>query len=713
MDGLTDAQAEAVQHTDGPLLVLAGAGSGKTRVITRRAAYLARMVARADEILAITFTNKAAGEMRERITALGVGRHMWICTFHALCARLLRTYAAEVGLQGNFTIFDQADSRALVKQAISKSDLNADNWSPRAMQERISQAKQNLKTPSEYASTEAYDFSGKAVAKIYEHYQSMLEDQNACDFDDLLMRTARLLEDNKGVRLALSDRFRYLLIDEYQDTNHAQYLIATHLARAHRNLCATGDPDQSIYAWRGADLQNILDFEADYEDAKVVRLEQNFRSSGAILSAASELISHNEHRKHKKLWTTDEFGASVELWTCESANIEAEKIAEAIEQYISEGGQPGDVAIFYRINALSRVAEDALRRKHIPYQIARGVEFYARKEIKDTLSYLRLISNPADETALMRAINTPTRGIGKVTLERVADYARVNGITVDAAVQAAETISTLKTARKKVGAFAELIRGLRDLPERPVKRIVQAVIERSGLEAEFNKQGGEIENDALDNVYELVNAAGDYDLENPEGSLTEWLQQISLVSDQDMIDDERGAVTLMTLHAAKGLEFPIVFMIGLEEGMLPHQRAAEDRLGGIEEERRLAFVGMTRAMKRLTLSWAMYRMVRGVTERTLMSHFLGQLPEDEIVTREFVDEKDRSLAHLGRFNQMDIESQYVDGFYPGCRVRHEDYGEGEVVRLETRMRKQYVRIRFREDGERSFALEHVSLYVID
>ena len=713
MEGLTDTQADAVRHTDGPLLVLAGAGSGKTRVITRRAAFLARTVARADEILAITFTNKAAGEMRERISALGVGRGMWVCTFHALCARLLRTYAAEVGLNGNFTIFDQADSRALVKKAIAKADLNADNWSPRAMQERISQAKQNLKTPGEFANTEAYDFSGKTVAKIYEHYQRMLEEQNACDFDDLLMRVARLLEDNKPVRLSLSERFRYLLIDEYQDTNHAQYLIATHLARAHRNLCATGDPDQSIYAWRGADLQNILDFEADYEDAKVVRLEQNFRSSGAILSAASELISHNERRKHKKLWTTDEFGASVELWTCDSATMEAEKIAEAIEQYIAEGGQPGDVAIFYRINALSRVAEDALRRKHIPYKIARGVEFYARKEIKDTLAYLRAIANPADETALLRAINSPARGIGKVTLERIGDFARINGITMDAAVQAADAIDPLKTAKKKVGAFGELIRGLRDLPERPIRRIVQAVIERSGLEADLSKAGGEIENDALDNVYELVNAAGEYDKENPEGSLTEWLQQISLVSDQDMVDDERGTVTLMTLHAAKGLEFPVVFMIGLEEGMLPHQRAAEDRLGGIEEERRLAFVGMTRAMKRLTLSWALYRMVRGITERTLMSHFLSQLPEDEIVTRQFVDEQDRSTAHLGRFNEVEIESQYVDGFYPGCRVRHEDYGEGEVVRLETRMRNQYVRIRFREHGERAFSLEHVSLYVID
>ncbi|MCB9851985.1 MAG: UvrD-helicase domain-containing protein [Phycisphaerales bacterium] len=709
--GLTPPQAEAVRHTDGPLLVLAGAGSGKTRVITRRAANIATSVARPDQVLAITFTNKAAGEMRERIDALGVGRGMWVCTFHSMCARLLRDYGDTIGLGPNFTIFDQADSRALIKRALAQCDLSADHFPPAKAQERISQAKSLLQTPADYVEF-AFDFSTKSVARIYQAYQDLLTEQNGCDFDDLLMRVALMLKQYPKVRDELSDRFRYILIDEYQDTNHAQYTIASCLAQAHRNICATGDPDQSIYAWRGADMKNILEFETDYPDAKVVRLEQNFRSTGAILSAASELIAYNDFRKHKNLWTDGDRGANVRVWTCEDQNIESRQIAQDIQKHLEEGRNPGDIAIFYRVNALSRVMEDALRTARIPYQIARGVEFYNRKEIKDVLSYLRLIVNPADETALIRAINTPARGIGKVSLDRLKSYADENHITMFAAVQHCDAIDELKSAKKKVGAFATLMAELAALPESPVRDIVSAVLTKTGIEKSLVHALGPEDNDPLENVNELVSAAQQYDKDFPDGSLIDWLQQTSLVSDTDAIDDTRGAVTLMTLHAAKGLEFPIVYMIGLEEGLLPHARVQLADQSELEEERRLAFVGMTRSMHILTLTHALYRMVRGITERAVASRFLSELPDDEIERQTFAEQRDRSMAHLGRYNESEM-SAGDSMYYPGLRVRHEDYGDGEVVGIETRLRSQYIRIYFRDHGERAFALDHVSLLILD
>lgn len=711
LDQLTEPQRAAVMQTEGPLLVLAGAGSGKTRVITRRAAHIAQTVARPDQVLAITFTNKAAGEMRDRILSLGAGGRMWVCTFHSLCARLLREYGHAIGVQPNFSIFDRADSRALVREAITNCGLSSDNWQPRAALAKISDAKTRLQTPASFEAG-AYDFTSKAYAGVYAEYQRLLEAQNACDFDDLLMLVARMLDEQEGIRAELSNRFRYLLIDEYQDTNHAQYLIANHLARSHRNICATGDPDQSIYAWRGADIRNILDFEADYEDARVVRLEQNFRSTGFILSAASALIANNERRKHKDLWTAGGEGARVSVWYCEDETHEAAQIAERVRLYCQNGGQPGDVGIFYRVNALTRVLEDAFRTAKLPYQIARGVEFYARKEIKDVMSYLRLIANPSDETALLRAINTPARGIGKVTIQRLKTYAQNNGISLDQAVAEADKIAELKTAKKKLKRFAELFHGFRAMPVSPVHKIVDAVVKKSGLEALLGESGGGVDNEPLENVYELVTAARQYDHENPDGSLSDWLHQISLVSDVDTVELSGGAVTFMTLHAAKGLEFPVVFIVGLEEGMLPHRRSqAEDPLA-VEEERRLAFVGMTRAMKQLTLTRSMYRMVRGITERTVASRFLQELPVDEIEYETLEAERDRSHAHLGRHNEA--ASALSDSmYYPGRRVRHDDYGEGEVVRLEPRGRSVYIRIHFMGVGERSFALEHVPLYLVE
>ncbi|MFQ5423073.1 MAG: ATP-dependent helicase [Phycisphaerae bacterium] len=714
-DGLTDPQREAVSHVEGPLLVLAGAGSGKTRVITRRAAHIASTVARPDEVLAITFTNKAAGEMRERIAALGIrggvggpwGRgRMWVSTFHSLCARLLREYGDAVGVRPNFSIFDEADRRAVIREAVAARGLSADHWRPRTVEAVISDAKNRMLGPEAYAD-EVSDFTSKTIAGIYAQYQLRLHEQNACDFDDLLMSVATLLQSHEDVRGELSRRFRYLLIDEYQDTNHAQYLIATRLAFGHRNICVTGDPDQSIYAWRGADLRNILDFEADYPDATTVRLEQNYRSAGAILSAASCLIKHNRRRKSKELWTEQDSGTAVRVWPCEDERDEARRIAEDIRQQSASGSRAGDVAIFYRVNAVTRVLEEALRAAGVPYQIARGVEFYGRKEIKDVLAYLRAVVNPADDTAILRAIHTPARGIGKVTVGRLKAHAAARGITLGEALSEVDQVDTLKAARKKLGLFAEMLARLRELPSRPVTAVIEQVLARSGIESALSA-AGEVDNDALANVYELVSAARQYDIDNPDGGLAEWLHQISLVTDIDSLEMSGGAVTLMTLHAAKGLEFPIVYIVGLEDGLLPHRRALNAGDEDVEEERRLCFVGMTRAMRRLTMSHAYYRMIRGLSERTLASRFLTELPVDEVEVEPSEPSADRSHSHLRRYNEGDEGTVDVSRFQPGRVVTHPEYGSGRVLAVEPRGGMVYVRVCFDAFGTRAFALDYAT-----
>jgi len=704
LSDLTEPQAQAVTHRDGPLLVLAGAGSGKTRTITRRVAYLAMTGVRSHNILAITFTNKAANEMRERVQASGAGRGATVCTFHSLCARLLREHADRAGIQPNYSIFDQSDRVKAIREAVARAELAADRFTPSVLESVISRAKNEMKTAKAFEA-DADDWSGRTIARVYTAYEALLVEQNALDFDDLLMRMAMLLRDDDDLQAQLEDRFRYVLIDEYQDTNHAQYLIAHGLTKRRRNICATGDPDQSIYAWRGADIGNIMDFERDHPDTKVVRLEQNYRSTKAILSAASRLIAANSQRKAKDLWTENPQGEKVRVVECRDAEDEATFLAETIDELRKEHPL-SDMAVFYRVNAMTRVLEEAFRRAGIAYQIARGVEFYNRKEIKDALAYLRVVANPADEVALLRVINEPPRGIGKTSVTRLVNRARAAGRTVFEAAREADRIESLKRAGAKIKAFAEMIERYRDV-QTPVRPILEGLLSNSGMQAALDKADPDGEQAA--NVNELVTAAEEYDQANPEGSLAEWLQEISLISDVDSVDDEIGAVTLMTLHAAKGLEFPVVFIIGLEEGVLPHARAVDARadVSEMEEERRLCFVGMTRARSVLTMSQARYRTLRGVTERMSPSRFIDELPQDELD----VESRQESQADFDEWSQADATE--FSRLRKGQLVRHPMFGFGRLTWIDRLGRHTRAGVRFQSGTEKTLVLEYAKIEVIN
>ncbi len=638
LEDLNPPQREAVTHRDGPLLVLAGPGSGKTRVITRRAAYLVHGGVPPHRILAITFTNKAAGEMRERIAALGVGRGMWVHTFHALGVRLLGEFGHLAGVEPNFTICDDADQIRTIKEALADCGLEG-AAEPAEMQAAISRAKNKMQRPEELAE-QAFHSVYRMAARVYERYEALLRERNAVDFDDLLTRIALLLKKHEDVAEKLNRRFAYVLVDEYQDTNHAQYLIAHHLSRMHGNICVTGDPDQSIYAWRGADIGNILEFERDYPQAKVVRLEQNYRSTGRILRVASALIQANTRRKHKDLWTQRGEGEPVESLEFTTGDDEARFIARRLTQLREQGRPWSDMAICYRVNAISRGLEESLRLAGIPYKIARGQEFYNRKEIRDVLAYLRALVNPADQVALLRILNTPPRGIGKTSEQRLVDAAAREGRPLMDILREPQLAGEMKPAAlKKVREFARDLDAMRGFIHGSVAETIRTVLSLSGLEKALREESAaasEADVDRWANVQELITAGATYDAEIEEPTLDDFLRRTALTSDQDAIDQSAGVVMLMTLHAAKGLEFPIVFIAGMEDGLLPHERALKGG-GDIEEERRLCFVGITRAKEQLVLSRARERFIAGKRTPRALSQFLLELPAEELQHRSFVD----------------------------------------------------------------------------
>jgi len=631
LHSLTAPQRQAVSHRDGPLLILAGPGSGKTRVVTHRIAYLIEQSVPARQILALTFTNKAADEMRQRVERLAPNQPVWIGTFHRFCARLLRQYASLVGLAENFSIYDTDDSRKVLAGAINETGVQLTQITAEQIVREISTAKTNLLSAADYTPRSGHSL-GAIVQQIYPVYQRHLLTANAVDFDDMLLHVALLMRDNPELRRALDAQYRYVLVDEYQDTNFAQYAIVRALCRDHANLAVTGDPDQSIYGWRGASLKNILDFEKDFPHVVVVRLEQNYRSTKSILRVADHLIAYNTRRKKKSLFTDNAEGRPVRLVIYPSSHDEAEHIAARIADDLAHGRyRPRDFAIFYRVNSLSRVFENSLRNAAVPYQIVRGLEFYQRKEIKDILAYLHLINNPRSDAALRRIINMPPRKIGSRTVQRLTDHARQRQLCLlDAARESGLIESLTKRSATHVAQFVAMYDRLCLLATAPLEEIIGHVFSETGYNEWLENSGNPEDDERVANVKELLTDGREFDMQHPaDGQLEEFLERTSLVSDTDDWELESDRVSLMTLHAAKGLEFRIVHIVALEEGFLPHQRSREDP-DQLEEERRLLFVGLTRAQEELQLSAAQRRSIQGASRLMVSSSFLLELPRDEM-----------------------------------------------------------------------------------
>jgi DNA helicase II / ATP-dependent DNA helicase PcrA len=631
LNGLTDPQREAVTHIEGPLLILAGPGSGKTRVVTHRVAWLLANDVPGRQILALTFTNKAADEMARRIEELAETSGAWVGTFHRFAARLLRKYAPLVGLQENYTIYDVADSSQALRRAMVDAKLQSERLTPETLAKEISWAKNRLIAPRDYPPRPGSPL-GLAVAQVYPLYQAQLLASNAADFDDLLLHLATLLRDNPEVRAALDERYRFILVDEYQDTNLAQYAIARALSIDYPNLAVTGDPDQSIYGWRGANLNNILEFERDFPQVRVVRLERNYRSTKRILHVASELIGYNIRRKEKSLFTENGPGKPVRLITYATQHDEADGIAAQIAAAIRAGRRrPSDFAIFYRVNALSRAFEFALRELGVPYQMVNGLEFFQRKEIKDVLAYLHLLNNPRDGVALLRVINTPPRGIGKTTVARLSDFAaRHGGAMLEAARRAHEITGIGPRIAAKLRQFVDLFDRLAASLGGPMEETLGFVLSESGYHAMLGRSESEEDQERLANIEELLTVAREFDERSGgSGQLEAFLEETSLVNDTDAWEVNADRVTLMTLHASKGLEFPVVFLTAVEEGLLPHERSRKHP-EQLEEERRLMFVGITRAQQELQISHAIYRDFRGQRTHAIPSSFLMELPRHEM-----------------------------------------------------------------------------------
>jgi len=701
---LNPAQREAVLATEGPLLVIAGAGSGKTRVLTYRVAHLINACGvKPNEILAITFTNKAAGEMRERLEDLlgPVARSIWILTFHAACGRILRREAQRLGYRSNFTIYDQADQVRLTKACLEELERDPKRFVPRGIHAQISAAKNQLVTPQEYASRVA-SFYDQTVAEVYDLYQRRLFASNAVDFDDLLMLTVQVLESFPEARERWQKAFRYILVDEYQDTNHAQYRLLQLLAEKHRNVCAVGDPDQSIYAFRGADIRNILEFERDFGETRTIALEQNYRSTNTILESANAVISHNRERKPKNLWSDLGEGDPVRALEVEDEHAEARFVAAEIALLVEEGYNGSEVAVFYRTNAQSRVLEDVLVRQGVGYQVIGGPRFYERAEVKDVVAYLQAIDNPYDAVSLQRIANRPRRGIGDASLARLQAYADAQGLSLWETLGHAEEAGIAAAPLRAVQQLQSLLQSLQaGALELEVPEVIERVLERSGYLESLRAERTIEAQGRVENLQELVGVAHEYQATAAEPSLSGFLQEISLYSDQDAIRGEQSLVTLMTLHNAKGLEFRAVFMIGMEEGIFPHARSIEEQ--GLEEERRLAYVGMTRAQERLVLTHASARSLWGSRSYNLPSRFIDELPEDKIERHRL---QPASWSGYGSPTGVAPRTD-APSLSTGDSVRHETLGEGVVTAIEA---GGVVTVRFASDGsERRLMLDYAPL----
>jgi len=714
-EDLNPVQRDAVAAIDGPVLVVAGAGSGKTRVLTYRIAHMLRdLRVPPSAILAITFTNKAAAEMRDRVAGLvgGVVKGMWISTFHSSCVRILRREAHRLGYRSGFSIYDEQDSLRLVTQCVKDLDLDSKRFPPRNLRAIISNAKNELIDYESFARQDDGFFHEQA-ADVYRLYQQRLLAASAMDFDDLIMITVELFGAFDDVLAEYQERFRYVLVDEYQDTNRAQYTLVRQLTDAHRNLCVVGDSDQSIYRWRGADIRNILDFETDYPDARVIVLEQNYRSTETILEAANAVIANNPRRQPKHLWSDRGEGARIVRFEGEDEHDEAGFVADQVETLLDEGHNPSEMAVFYRTNAQSRVIEDVLVRRGIAYQVVGSVRFYERREIKDAIAYLKAIVNPDDQVAVKRIINEPKRGIGDTTVGHVDRFAEANGLGFSDAVRRADEISNLNAgAVRRLGEFCAVLDRLIAAAEIGVEAAVASVLEDTGyveaLESERTIEAiGRVEN-----LRELASVASEFEATN-EGSVidgVEWadipplrkleifLEQAALVSDTDELDDGVGAVTLMTLHTAKGLEYPVVFLVGMEDGVFPHMRSLGEP-AEMEEERRLAYVGITRAQDRLFLTSAWSRTLWGATNYNPASRFFKEIPAHLLETSAKRTRKIASEQFAGPSHTVD-----PDAINPGDRVRHDKWGMGTVREVSGSGDKAQAVVNFDREGKKTLLL---------
>ena len=694
LDGLNREQQQAVQHTEGPLLILAGAGSGKTKVLTVRIAYLLAQGVNPYEILAITFTNKAAKEMKSRVEGLvgDVANRIWLSTFHSFCAKFLRFELDNfLGYNSNFTIYDTSDSQVVIKAALKALNLDDKYYPVGAMISAISDAKNRLMFASDFRK-QARDFYQQKVADVYEYYEKELRKNNALDFDDLLLVAVKLLQSNATVLDKYSKRFRYVMIDEYQDTNHAQYLLAYLLSSHWKNIAVVGDADQSIYAWRGADIQNILDFEKDYPNCTSIKLEQNYRSTKIILDAANAVIDNNEGRPEKNLWTDKTEGAKIQHFTAQSEHEEAAFIGDTIVKKHDIHGVPyGDMAILYRTNAQSRVLEEALIKRALPYTMVGGTKFYDRKEIKDVLAYLRVLYNPFDDLSLLRIINVPKRSIGATTVSKLQDYARENGTSLFMTLTQLHLVDSIKgKTKEKLEEFGILIFTLvAEMDDKSVLDILEAILDRTGYLYQLEESTDPQDQARAENIGELLSVAKDFQDTNPTGTVEDFLEQVALVNDVDSFEQEDSKVTLMTLHAAKGLEFPIVFLGGLEEGLFPHSRTLMNP-EEIEEERRLAYVGITRAEQELYISNATTRTVFGRTSSYLPSRFIDEIPAELVdglrakrkVPDDIKQTVPRHMSVTSRpVTKPIIRNEVISDWKVGDTAIHSKWGNGKVVNV--------------------------------